>query len=1603
MVSSHPTRRAATGWPQASRDSWPVRLLPARGGAAELQLQLVANKALQAAGRGRAPLRGRLTMVRSPGSMLPSDNTESLDPATAPRGGASGGGGGSQDPRPFALSRRPARCEDAWARSHPAEVIDAKGHSCAWARARRACAQHTAECNATCGGCSPSSHSAAAAAAAAAAADTEPFGGRTDGRASAHQRGVYRLLRLQVHGIRAPSDPLALSMQLAELRLFAGGEELRVASVTAIGADGVPVHPPSHATDSNPNTKWSDASVLTASGVSTLEITLDPPREVSAYEMIAAADLPCRDPTRWVLWGWEVSSRGWELLDAQMPYASLPPSRLSSYGRMHLAAKSHAPKELDAAPTCGEAVAATSALNRGGSAGPVVLYGAGNRSVVLEGEVEAEGGLIPSLGVLDSQLRAMRMPARVAAVIVYEDSSMAGRAHHFPNTAPGARCAMPTAVGAQARSLRVVLRSDAATIILRDGAAGSGATASTAVTFSSVYTYGDVAELPTLDASTPRYLGPQRAARSPNAPIPTAEAAVEVAAEAACLGSRVSGLLVFSEPSHRGSALLLWRNVTPGAVEGRGGDVDGGDVGGGSGEQVCTPLPAGVRSLKVVGDYEAVLWHSAAGGAGNPAVVRRSLPFLSATLFWPPSTATPTTPAAPATPATAARSTPDAGEPADDAPDLRLAVCVGRALRALEAFDASGWSGRAEMHAPGSCPSRTTHRARGSRGAASLRLHPRELTAQLAGPVAGASSRRRGGWRLRVISSDSAQLGALSFRVARLRFGRGLRGVVLHSSPKYEGARLLFTHTSRGVRSEPTGDSTVMLPLSWTRRGAVGSMQLLWPCGEPGIVCGDAVDGGADGGAGGDRAGTDGVRAPRVMEYAIPERGETLPFRSPARMPAGIPAPVADGRYGKFHVYNPALLSTAGELLIVARYSNYNFCTSKKNFESNLAAAHGSLMSFVLIGSLNLSSWSLAPPGWRMWDDVNARFPAAHLDYVSGPEDPRAVSSHGEAVLLVASWESTKVQWVHMLRLPMPTAGGGDVEAAGAGGGGGRGARAAPAAGGPLPARPPRSWRLEVSRRHELPLQPWFRQFRRRRAKRVREKNWAPFSWRGALYVEYSLEPRLVLGINEETGEATPVFPVSSSPSVRAWSDKLGPISGGPPSVHLPAHGVYLGLAHVKLFRKKGGATSTSSMVYKHFWYTFEAQPPFRILGTSLPFTLPTQLDTPPSVQFATGLAVSPSSHQIVVSYGELDCYATLARFALEATLNSISSRRLAEPTPLLSALVLLPALDASESGGGSGGGGTSIAPLRRLLPMVRLLSNVTSFNGESDDPRSRRRRNREARLYNIPPPRAVTLLLTERCEVPAEAEREIEAAGVRVGCAACSWDAVGERRSAERDAEWAARVFGEASCRFGPRRGDVPPALLPVLAGVLRGARRLESRTRDAICLALCGVDEAGEIHPLCRCALLHSEASRATTSALGPLANVIRLGQHQLIAYAGVAPLSRAAPCLARTLSPAAVLAALPVASGGEAIAMEVPDDAALADVALARSEVQARALVAAGVAAVWTSSGLSSEAARVVDGVRAMVVDRAAAGGMAAVEVSDHLQCRDVYDSFLGTGLG
>jgi hypothetical protein len=677
-----------------------------------------------------------------------------------------------------------------------------------------------------------------------------------------------------------------------------------------------------------------------------------------------------------------------------------------------------------------------------------------------------------------------------------------------------------------------------------------------------------------------------------------------------CVGSRVSAALLFPKPNFAGAALAIWRpsSMHTGVPRSLGMAIA-------HEHDVCMMVPPNVQSVRVISDDAAIMTNS----QGQLFVVRNSLPYMLGTRRLEPGVYGPTT-------------------TFDPRERLSVAtVCLGRALRAIELFDAVRWGGNQKGHSTSSGCKHISD----AHDVASIRLRQRADTVELSGPLVDNRDPRSSKsaasvislqehWRSLVAEADLSHIRDADFALSRVALGSNIRGVVLYRGEGFTGPAWLL-RGSMDVRNRAHADDVVIdLPQKW--KGAVRSLVILRACTTSNMLC-------------------DGSSADTKKEFSLELHGEILPYRSPVEPPFGVPAHLAAGRRGTFHTYNPSLLVEAdGTVSLIARWSNYNFCNRKRNFEENVAEAKGALMSFVVRGTLNTTTWQLRAQknlergnlaAWKVVDDI---YPVVESQVLSGAEDPRVLRLGKHVLLWLAVWESAVddgVQWQHLLKVR-------DSDASGA-----------------------MHRRMELDARYAGVLSRWIPQLGRPR--RTREKNWVPFVWRGGLYVEYSLEPRLVLSVNPDTGESTPLLPLTSSPALSVWVERLGPVSGGTPAVELVAHGVFLALAHVKLFKKKGTRTATSSMSYKHFWYAFEAQPPFAVLGASLPFTLPSQLKDAPSIQFATGLLYRPRAHELIVSYGELDCYATIARFPLTATLEATLGRRKADqpPVPLLMAVNL--------------------------------------------------------------------------------------------------------------------------------------------------------------------------------------------------------------------------------------------------------------------------------------------------------------------------------------------
>lgn len=161
-----------------------------------------------------------------------------------------------------------------------------------------------------------------------------------------------------------------------------------------------------------------------------------------------------------------------------------------------------------------------------------------------------------------------------------------------------------------------------------------------------------------------------------------------------------------------------------------------------------------------------------------------------------------------------------------------------------------------------------------------------------------------------------------------------------------------------------------------------------------------------------------------------------------------------------------------------------------------------------------------------------------------------------------------------------------------------------------------------------------------------RQKNWSPFEYNGELYCEYSIEPHVILKIDVDTGLTEEHW--RSGPTHLDIEDDTSLRGGTPPIlIHNPtlAGGLpksfYLGVGHTR-------TRSTSD--YLHFFYTFEAAPPFKILHVTRRF----KLDGNERIQFAAGL--SASDDMIYISYGVDDCYNRISRFYLKDIISILAS-----------------------------------------------------------------------------------------------------------------------------------------------------------------------------------------------------------------------------------------------------------------------------------------------------------------------------------------------------------
>ena len=181
------------------------------------------------------------------------------------------------------------------------------------------------------------------------------------------------------------------------------------------------------------------------------------------------------------------------------------------------------------------------------------------------------------------------------------------------------------------------------------------------------------------------------------------------------------------------------------------------------------------------------------------------------------------------------------------------------------------------------------------------------------------------------------------------------------------------------------------------------------------------------------------------------------------------------------------------------------------------------------------------------------------------------------------------------------------------------------------------------------------------------QKNWSPFQWEENLLCEYTLQPHVILNIDTETGITTELYTSELASATKlkhidSCSDrtssnltsniitKRGSLRGGAPPILIERDRICLRninfMDEDSFFLGIGHSIPSKDIGYVHFFYTFNASPPFNITNISKFF----KLDKKEHIQFVAGL--SQANRNIYVSYGVNDCTNRIARYTIDDILD---------------------------------------------------------------------------------------------------------------------------------------------------------------------------------------------------------------------------------------------------------------------------------------------------------------------------------------------------------------
>ena len=144
------------------------------------------------------------------------------------------------------------------------------------------------------------------------------------------------------------------------------------------------------------------------------------------------------------------------------------------------------------------------------------------------------------------------------------------------------------------------------------------------------------------------------------------------------------------------------------------------------------------------------------------------------------------------------------------------------------------------------------------------------------------------------------------------------------------------------------------------------------------------------------------------------------------------------------------------------------------------------------------------------------------------------------------------------------------------------------------------------------------------------QKNWMPFEYEECVYLEYSIQPHVILRFDLDSAQCKQAY-CTTAESASFPSD----VHGGPCYLHGGAPALRL---NDDFFLGVGNARYLywfQDRYYAAVFYLFEAKPPFRVVKATQPLRVQSRVER---IQYICGLAFGEDKQSLILSIGICDC-----------------------------------------------------------------------------------------------------------------------------------------------------------------------------------------------------------------------------------------------------------------------------------------------------------------------------------------------------------------------------